>query len=349
MAIIILLVSVMNDFLWAVQTLIYGRRISRTTLKNDPIFVIGHWRAGTTLPDELLVLDRRHRYPDTYTCFTPNHFLISSWFFRPMLKFLLPSRRPMDNMPAGWDRPQEDEFALCNMGVRSPYLTAVFPNRPPQYPEYLDLEGLPKQAIDRWKAKLHWFIQCLTLRACKRIVLKSPAHTCRIKVLLELFPKAKFVHIVRDPYVIFPSTINLWKRLYRDQGLQSPKFKGLEEYVYSNFERMYKIFERDRRLLAAGQFCEVHYEDLIARPIEQMRRIYAELELGDFDSVRPEIENYVAGQKDYKTNRYELSPENRAEISRRWKKYLVQYGYQTSATVPSPLKVMEKSVPQTSS
>ncbi len=35
----------------------------------------------------------------------------------------------------------------------------------------------------------------------------------------------------------------------------------------------------------------------------------------------------MAGQKDYKTNRYQLSPENRAEIGRRWKKYLVQYGY----------------------
>ena len=38
----------------------------------------------------------------------------------------------MDNMAAGWDHPQEDEFALCNMGVPSPYLTIIFPNRPPQ-------------------------------------------------------------------------------------------------------------------------------------------------------------------------------------------------------------------------
>ncbi|MGD0517482.1 MAG: sulfotransferase [Thermoguttaceae bacterium] len=345
MAIIVFMVSVNNFFLWAIQTLIFGRRIERTALKNDPIFVIGHWRSGTTLLHELLVLDRRHAFPDTYACFTPNHFLVSAWFFKPLLKILLPSRRPMDNMPAGWDRPQEDEFALCNMGVRSPYLTSVFPNHPPQDQEYLDLEGLPPNAINRWKAKLFWFLQCLTLRQPKRMVLKSPPHTCRIKVLLELFPNAKFVHIVRDPYVIFPSTLNLWKRLYRDQGLQSPKFKGLEEHVFSTFERMYKVFERDRHLFAPGQFCEVHYEDLISRPIEQMRRIYDDLELGDFDAVRPALETYMAGQKDYKTNRYQLSPENRGEIRRRWEKYLVQYGYQT----PAPVKVMEKPVPQTSS
>ena len=71
-----------------------------------------------------------------------------------------------------------------------------------------------------------------------------------------------------------------------------------------------------------------------------MRRIYEELELGDFDAVRPGLETYMAGQKDYKTNRYQLSPENRAEIGRRWKKYLVQYGYQN----PAPAKTSEKPV-----
>jgi len=35
----------------------------------------------------------------------------------------------MDNMPVGWDRPQEDEFALMNLGLGSPYEVVVFPNR----------------------------------------------------------------------------------------------------------------------------------------------------------------------------------------------------------------------------
>ena len=40
-----------------------------------------------------------------------------------------------------------------------------------------------------------------------------------------------------------------------------------------------------------------------------MRRVYEELQLGDFEAVRPAIEQYFAGQKDYKTNRYEMTPE----------------------------------------
>src|SRR3989304_993251 len=302
MAIIVATLGIINFILWIIEIVLFGRSIAKTRLQHDPIFVIGHWRSGTTLLHELLVLDGRHTFPDTYACFAPNHFLVSAWLFKPLLRFLLPSQRPVDNMPAGWDRPQEDEFALCNMGVHSPYLTAVFPNHPPQYQEYLDLANLPRKAIDFWKSKLLWFLQCLTLRAPKRIVLKSPAHTCRIKVLLELFPKAKFVHIVRDPYTIFPSTLNLWKRLYRDQGLQSPKYHGLEEYVFCTFERMYKVFQRDQHLIGPGQFTEVHFEDLIANPIQQMQRIYKELELDDYHLIQPLIEAYMAGQKDYKTN-----------------------------------------------
>jgi len=137
----------------------------------------------------------------------------------------------------------------------------------------------------------------LTLRHQKRIVLKSPPHTGRIGVLLEMFPKAKFVHIVRNPYVVFPSTVNLWKRLNRDQGLQAPTDDGLEEYVFGNFARMYEAFERDRHLMGPGQFCEVRYEELIADPVQQMRLVYERLELGHFEAVRPAVEEYFAGQK----------------------------------------------------
>ena len=162
MCVIIAAISIINSFLWLVQVALFGRKIERTKIEHDPIFVIGHWRSGTTLLHELLVRDRRHTYPDTYACFAPNHFLLSGWFVKPSLKMLLPSRRPMDNMAAGWDRPQEDEFALCNMGLLSPYLTIIFPNHPPQYQEYLDLQGISAPALNRWKRGFLWFLKCLT-------------------------------------------------------------------------------------------------------------------------------------------------------------------------------------------
>ena len=329
MALIITFSSLVNSLLWALQAILFGRKIARTEIKQDPIFVIGHWRTGTTLVHELVALDPRHTYPDTYACFAPNHFLVSAWLVRPCMAFLLPDRRPMDNMEAGWDHPQEDEFALCNMGVRSPYLTLAFPNRSPQNREYLDLEGVSPQALARWKRALVWFLKCLTVRSPKRIVLKSPPHTCRIKVLLELFPDARFIHLVRDPHVVFPSTIHLWKRLCRAHGLQIPKFRYLEEHVFDTLNRMYEAFDRDRALIADSRICEVRYEDLIRDPIEQIRMVYDRLELGEFDKVLPALQEYVDRHTGYQTNRYELTEETRAEINRRWGPYLQQYGYST--------------------
>jgi hypothetical protein len=327
MAVLIAILSVINWALWVVQVVFYGRKIKRTTIDQAPIFVIGHWRSGTTLLHELLVRDKRNTYPDTYACFAPNHFLASGWWMKPCLKMLLPSRRPIDNMPAGWDHPQEDEFALCNMGVRSPYLTITFPNHKPQDQEYLDFQGVSEANKDRWKAMFLWFLKCVTVQNPKRIVLKSPPHTARIRVLLEMFPNAKFVHITRNPYTIFPSTMNLWKRLYRDEGLQVPTCEGLENYVFDTFNQMYEAFDHDRGLLGDGQFCEVRYENLIANPMAEMQRVYKELELGDFEAVRSGVEDYFTGQKDYKTNRYQMTPELEAQITRRWGKFLDKYGY----------------------
>jgi hypothetical protein len=321
------LASLVNSLLGLLQKVLWGRRIARTQLVDDPIFVIGHWRSGTTLLHELLVLDPRTTYPNTYDCFAPNHFLVSAWFWRPLLSLIMPKQRPMDNMAAGWDCPQEDEFALCNMGLRSPYLTIPFSNRPPQDQEYFELERVSPAVRARWQQALVWFLKCLTVRKARQIVVKSPPHMFRMRLLLEMFPKARFVHIVRNPYVVFPSTVNLWKRLYRNEGFQVPRYEGLREYVFRTFQRMYEVFERDRSLIPAGQFCEVRYEDLVADPIGQMEQVYGRLGLGDFERLRPAVAAYFAEKADYQTNRYAVPAETRGEIARRWGAFFKRYGY----------------------
>ena len=307
----------------------HGRRIEETEITEPPIFILGHWRSGTTLLHELLILDERHSYPDTYVCFSPSHFISSGPMIRPVVRHLLPNRRPIDNMAAGWERPQEDEFALCNLGLPSPYLTIAFPNRPPQCQEYLDFRGVPEEAKERWKETFLWFLKAVSYHTGnKRIVLKSPTHTARIRVLLEMFPDARFVHIVRDPFVIFPSTMNLWKRLYRDQGVQVPKYEGLEKHVFTTLKRMYDAFEADKGLIPEGRLAEVRYEEIVADPVGNMQSIYETLELGGFDRVRPQFEQYAEKHKDYKTNRYALAPELREQIADRWSRYIETYGYE---------------------
>ena len=106
--------TVVNSGLSLIQWLIFRRRIANTVIEHPPIFIIGHWRSGTTYLHELMVRDEQYTFPTTYDCFMPNHFLISGWFLPRLVGFLLPGKRPMDNMDVGFDSPQEDEWALAS-------------------------------------------------------------------------------------------------------------------------------------------------------------------------------------------------------------------------------------------
>jgi hypothetical protein len=317
-----------HTFLRYAQEGLYGRRIRQTRIVHPPIFILGHWRSGTTLLHELLVQDPRHGFPDTYQCFDPCHFLLTGPLIRRYFNWLLPSRRIMDNMPVGWGRPQEDEFALALLGAPSPYLDIAFPNVAPLDPASLDLDGLPARVRERWKRTFRRFLQAVTLHdGGRRLVLKSPPHTCRIPTILEVFPDARFVHIVRDPFAVFASTVNLWKTLFRLQGLHTPTFDGLEERVYETFTHFHERLEQTRGLVSAERFHELRFEDLTKDPVGELRRLYDRLEVGEFETARPHLERYLAETARYERNRWELPDALRAEIARRWGDVIRKYGY----------------------
>jgi hypothetical protein len=326
-AIIVSLVSAVHSALRLLQEAWIGSAIRRTRIRHPPIFIIGHWRTGTTLLHELLILDPRHTYATTYECLEPNHFLLSEQVLTRLFYFLTPSHRPMDNMAAGWDRPQEDEFALCMLGLPSPYFKIAFPNRLEPYPESDDLERMSPRSRAAWKRGFYRFLQCLTCKDPKRLVLKSPTHSCRIPTLLELFPDALFVHIMRDPHVVFPSTVTLWKTLWRVHGLQVPSYDDLGEYVFRKFIHLYERLESGKRIIHPSRFHEMRYEDLVRDPVGEMNKLYTHLGLGEFSAVKPHLERYFADKADYQTNRYEESPEFRARIEARWGDVIRRYGY----------------------
>jgi hypothetical protein len=328
LACIITVLSFFHTFLRIAQEILFGPALRRTPIRRPPLFIIGHWRTGTTLLHEMLILDERHTYPTTYDCFAPHHFLLSGPWMTRWFRFLIPAHRPMDNMAAGFDRPQEDEFAMCMLGVPSPYWSVAFPNRNPQNTEYFDLTGLPSRSLEEWKRAFVGFLRRVHFKKPdRRLILKSPPHTCRIPVLLDLFPDAVFVHIVRDPRVVIPSTVNLWKSLSRSQGFQVSKHDGLEDVVFDTFDHMYARFDATRGLIRADRFYELRYEDLIADPIEEMQKLYSHLGLGGFDRVRPALEQFWAGQSDYKTNRYAVSEKGRDAIAQRCATVIERYGY----------------------
>ena len=233
----------------------------------------------------------------------------------------------MDSMLYSWASPQEDEFALVALGAPSPYEALLVPSlmRHPQM--LLDLSQSPAEEQVRWSSTLQYFLQLLTVQQAKPMVLKSPSHGFRLSNLRTLFPQARFIIIERNPYEVFASNLKLWNTLLGSYSLEHFSSDEVEEFVLA----AYLLHEQaisdgasdlDRRFLA-----QVRYEDLVADPVTQVARLYQELELGSFESVRAGVQRHVASVADYKPNRFTLSPAQKARVDSVWGKIISAKGY----------------------
>ncbi len=318
-------------------------RVRQVELPDDPVFVIGHWRTGTTWMHELLAVDPRLRAPTSFECFVPNHFLISRRLMAPWSGFVLPRQRPPDKMAMGWERPQEDEFALCLRGAGSLYDQIAFPqDLTPSCPT-LNLERLNSNQLAVWKNCWFVFLKELLVARPGRLLLKSPTHTFRLEQIAQWFPKARFVMMVRDPYDVFASTRKLWQSLFRlhrwqrwssssdPAGRRSARVtveqQRLREFILRLFasmhERSWPIIEK----LGADRCQIVRFEDFTSTPKRTLERLYESLGLERTTEIANRWEEAIGQRSGYQPDRYELDDVTRREINQAWQPYFDDFEY----------------------
>ncbi len=296
-----------------------------------PLFVLGHWRSGTTLLHNLLTVDQRFAFPSNYQTLFPHTFLTTEALHARLVKIFLPKNRPMDNVEWTMQTPQEDEFALCITTLKSPYLGWFFPKRRAHYDRYLTLETVSATELQQWKEGLRSFMRRVTYKRQRPLVLKSPPHTCRIKYLLELFPEAKFVHIHRNPYDVFQSTRKMLLENFKLQNLQTPHVHDLEDWILAQGRTMYDRFLVERHLIPVRHLHEIAYEDLERDPVGQLRRIYEALSLPAFAEAQPALETYVQSLSGYQKNRFAEMPRAlKHRIASEWQACFAEWGYPVS-------------------
>ena len=326
--------SIVNSALAATQRLFYKNKVANTPLNGPPVFIIGHWRSGTTLMHELVAMDERFNYPSNFEAFVPTHFLVSRPIFYPLIKLLMPERRPMDNMSMSASSPQEDDFALVAYGAPTPYRRIAFANRPNRDHLNLNFDNAAPATDRHLRETMELFLKSLTVRYKSRLVLKSPPHTGRIAQLAEWFPDAKFIHLSRHPHKLVPSTMRLWRLLDELQGFQLPKYDDtwLKNYIFECKDLMYSAYFQHRDELPTNRLAEVRFEDLVRQPIDELSRVYDQLELGEFEKVQPSIESYFDAKKNHKKNEHQLDEKLKLEIDSNWQEYSKEFGYSKQST-----------------
>lgn len=319
--------SLNNSVMGVLESLIYGGRVRRTELVGDPVFIIGHWRSGTTLLHNLLSLDPQFVTPNLYQVLAPHHFLLTESLVTRLTQSLVPKTRPMDNMELSWNAPQEDETALANMTLLSPYVMLAHQGNRPKYVRFFDLHDLSPRELARWKNALLLLMKKLTVKTGKTILLKSPTHSYRVRLLLEMFPRARFINIVRNPYAVFKSTIHLRRTLFEENGLGRPIIEESEEEVCLNYEHLFRVFEEDRGLIPASQFHELRFEDLELDPVGEIQKVYTALHMHGFDRVEPQITAQLESLRKYRKNEFEMEEGLKRWVFERLRPAFERYGY----------------------
>jgi hypothetical protein len=254
------------------------------------------------------------------------------------LNFLVPERRPTDDMPLGWDRPMEDEFALLALGAPSPYEMFMFPADRADALPYLDIAGRSDSVIEDWLNALTTIVKRVVVDRRVRtasaapdwFLLKSPTHTARIGLLAEAFPDAKFIHLTRSPFDLAPSTERLFRALFESQGLQrlSRETADLSAFVTTMMRALYRNFERDVAHLSGDRWVELRFQDLVAGPEREVAQLREELDLGSGDEVS--LRRHIASIRGYQRARHNVDPTTAARIRQEWQWYFDRFGYNRS-------------------
>jgi hypothetical protein len=308
-AILITLTTLFQSAMAFVAWLIVVRRADRHPIEASPIFILGFWRSGTTLLHDLMVTDPRFAYPTLYQCLCPNTFLATGWLAN-IVDWFMPNQRPMDGMSASVHVPQEDEFAILNMGLKTPYRYLAFPSLGAGEKAQHRFWPQDDREWQDWRQRWLRFLRHVAYRnRGKRLVLKSPPHTGRVEQILKVFPNAKFVHISRRPDQLMGSNLKMNRAMAATQSLEIDVEQDgvLEDYILTVHRHIYDAYFRDTAQIASGNLIEVRYEDLVRDAGGEIERIYRQLELGPPGEAIGRANALMAQRASYRADRYETS------------------------------------------
>ena len=161
----------------------------------------------------------------------------------------------------------------------------------------------------------------------KRLLLKNPANTARLRILRRLFPGAKYIFLHRHPCEVYASTMHLYTKVQSAWGLQGFDRDELSRHVIWSYRELMNAYIVQSRGLDEKHLIEVSYSDLDINPIKTVKSIYEQLEIDSYESAEPHFIEFLKRHKDYRKNKLEISDSERAAVFSSWKNMFTRYGY----------------------
>lgn len=209
----------------------------------EPVFVVGMNGSGTSM-----MLDSLGRHPQLYAI--PNETLMMPYIISRARRFGELSNS--NNFQAYW------QFAIDQMPVLVRFNDGVKPEIPSDWGSYpRTIAGVFDgifSSLAKTKGKRRW---------CE----KTPDHVQHVRLLSEVFPRSRFIHMIRDGREV---ACSIARRQFRHP-----------ELVIYRWKKLVNLGQADGAMLGE-RYMELKYEDLTSDPRSEMARVCEFLSL-DFD------------------------------------------------------------------
>ncbi|MGY8738513.1 MAG: sulfotransferase family protein, partial [bacterium] len=260
----------------------------------EPIFMVGHARSGTTLTHRLLSQDGgRFSSFLLYELYFPS--LIQKKVIRWIARFdeehwrgLLAGQvqaweewrygrmRNMHSM--GLTQPEEDDIVLYWSMAAGFWITKM------PYMGDLDFYAMNDWTPRKRRRYNNFYRECvrrqLYLNGTQLIHLsKNPMYSGRVASLIEAFPDCKIIVNVRNPYETIPSLMSLmrggWKGMGWDDAQQAETLSILADQSFDTYLHPIEALDANPNTKAAI----IDYRDLTSDPAATIEKLYSDLDL----------------------------------------------------------------------
>jgi hypothetical protein len=281
----------------------------------EPVFIIAPPRSGTTLVQKLLSLDeQRFVHLKMYQTILPAvcYQRLAAAFGRLDRAMGSPLERSIGwcekKCFGGWDdlhklrlnQPEEDD-ALFLYAFESEAIFLLFP-----FVRDLWAAGFPDALPTEDRHKLmRYYRSCLQRHLyangpSKTLLSKATQSSGTVESLLEEFPDAKFITIVRHPYRSVASHVSLFVPIWKAHSPEIAR-DGAEAHEYARLAvEWYKHLFKFRQRAGAQCYC-IDYRDLVQNPRKVVEKIYEHFGWHMDPSFHARLETAAQRQREFKS------------------------------------------------
>ena len=334
----------MSDILGPLENWLFRKRLNNYEPPEPPIFVLGHWRSGTSFLQSLLGEAPGYLYFNKYQTIFPRSFLLTRNILKPLMNFAMQQSKFVKSWKKGvthnfnnLDTASEIEVALMSQfHPANLHWGHVFPRNSKFYfDRYLFMESLSKKEHLQWQRSVRFLNKKVNFTAPdSTLIIKNPGSTAQVKHIRKIYPNARFIFLHRNPYDVFYSNIKLWNRLMENLALQEISAEDIKENILYIYSKMHLNYLEDKKDIPKGHLVEIPYEQLSDAPTESLRKIFDGLGLADFDNKLPYFKRYLSKINHSKSN-YDYQPEDMERINRDWKFMFAHFDYPVEQPVPA--------------